>query len=596
MAAPALYRRYRPRRFSDIKGQDHVVRALRNAARDGRVGHAYLFSGPRGTGKTSTARILAKVLNCAAPVDGEPCCECEHCVAVETGVIVDWLQELDAASNNKVDQMRDLLDRVPLGTSGRRKVYILDEVHMLTPGASNALLKTLEEPPDHVVFVLATTDPQKVLPTIRSRTQHYEFHLLPGELLADHVRWVMADAGLDLGEDAVEHVVRAGAGSARDALSALDQVAALGGVVEGDAPVERVLDALADSATGQVLVAVAEAVAAGHDPRTLAVALVSSLRDSFLAVMGAPNPHLPEGERERAAELGTRIGAAGITRALEVLGEAAVEIRQAADPRIVLEVALVRLTRPDADRSLDAVLERLQRLERAATTGEPPPPLAHHEPTGGRPADAARAELARHRSETADRSTDTSTDTSTDASTGGPSDTATQPEQSRGARPALGAVRKARTQPTSHTDDSTPAATAVLTEPSRAPNAAEGPSRDELTLAWGDAVLAGLPLKVRSKWRGGRFVQGSDGIARFAVPNDWHLRECESGRGVVEAALGAHFGRPVAITLVVEGDAPAADTTDEVIDLDELVDAPDAATGVDRLLEVFPGAELHEDK
>ena len=155
----SLYRRYRPQRFDEVLGQDHITRALRNAVRDGRVGHAYLFSGPRGTGKTSTARILAKVLNCANPQDGEPCGECESCVAVAEGRITDWLLEQDAASKSKVDDMRDLLERVPLGTSGNRKVIILDEVHMLSQGAENALLKTLEEPPEHVVFVLATTNP-----------------------------------------------------------------------------------------------------------------------------------------------------------------------------------------------------------------------------------------------------------------------------------------------------------------------------------------------------------------------------------------------------------------------------------------------------
>src|SRR5215203_3309713 len=224
----SLYRRYRSQRFDEVLGQDHVTKALRNAVRDGRVGHAYLFSGPRGTGKTSTARILAKVLNCAAPVDGEPCGTCENCVVVAEGRVTDWLLEQDAASKSKVDDMRDLLERVPLGTSGNRKVIILDEVHMLSQGAENALLKTLEEPPEHVVFVLATTDPQKVRPTIRSRTQHFDFKLLPPEVLADHVRRVIADADLGLGDDAVDHVIRAGGGSARDTLSALDQVAALG--------------------------------------------------------------------------------------------------------------------------------------------------------------------------------------------------------------------------------------------------------------------------------------------------------------------------------------------------------------------------------
>jgi DNA polymerase III subunit gamma/tau len=154
----SLYRRYRPRRFAEVRGQDHLVAALQNAVRDDRVGHAYLLSGPRGTGKTTTARILAKVLNCENPKDGEPCLECASCIAIEAGTSFD-LHELDAASNNGVDAMRDLIGRAALGSPGRIKVYILDEVHMLSPGAEAALLKTLEEPPDHVVFVLATTDP-----------------------------------------------------------------------------------------------------------------------------------------------------------------------------------------------------------------------------------------------------------------------------------------------------------------------------------------------------------------------------------------------------------------------------------------------------
>src|SRR5690606_17369659 len=218
MADPyqALYRRYRSKRFGEQRGQDHVMRALRTAVQEDRVGHAYLFSGPRGTGKTSTARILAKVLNCEHPVDGEPDTTCDNCKAVEEGRQVDWLQELDAASNNGVEAMRDLLSRVSMGTSGNRKVYVLDEVHMLSTAASNALLKTLEEPPPHVVFVLATTEPEKVLPTIRSRTQHFEFNLLSADVLAGHVRHVIADAGLELDDDVVDHVVQAGRGSARD--------------------------------------------------------------------------------------------------------------------------------------------------------------------------------------------------------------------------------------------------------------------------------------------------------------------------------------------------------------------------------------------
>ena len=224
-----------------------------------------------GTGKTSAARILAKVLNCDNPVDGEPCGVCESCVAVDEGRMVDWLQEHDAASNRGIDRMRSILETIPLGTSRNRKVIILDEVHMLTKEASNTLLKSLEEPPEHVVFVLATTDPQQVLPTIRSRTQHFIFELLPMDELADHVRWVIEDAGLDLDEDAVQHVLRVGGGSARDTLSALDQVAAMGGVFAGDEPVDTILSALAERDAGAVLVAVADAVHVGRDVRGLRI-------------------------------------------------------------------------------------------------------------------------------------------------------------------------------------------------------------------------------------------------------------------------------------------------------------------------------------
>src|SRR5215831_1659282 len=229
MAYQSLYRRYRPQRFAEVRGQEHLVAGLQNAVRTDRVGHAYLFSGPRGTGKTSTARILAKVLNCEHPVDAEPCGVCESCVAIENGTSFD-VHELDAASNNGVEAIRDLIAKASLGTPGRTKVYILDEVHMLSAAASNALLKTLEEPPTHVVFVLATTDPQKVLPTIRSRSQAFELHLLAADELAELAEFVIDDAGVEVPEGTVDYVVRAGAGSARDMLSALDQVVAAGGI------------------------------------------------------------------------------------------------------------------------------------------------------------------------------------------------------------------------------------------------------------------------------------------------------------------------------------------------------------------------------
>jgi len=221
----SLYRRFRPQRFAEVRGQEHVTRALSYAVRDGRVAHAYLFSGPRGTGKTSTARILAMALNCEHPVDGEPDGVCLSCVEIRRGASMD-VQELDAASNRGLEEMKDLLSRVAFGVRGRWKVYIIDEVHQLTPNAASALLKTLEEPPAHVVFVLATTDPQKVLPTIRSRTQHFEFHLLGSAVLGELLHSVNERAGLGVAPEAIDLVVRRGHGSARDALTVLEQVAA----------------------------------------------------------------------------------------------------------------------------------------------------------------------------------------------------------------------------------------------------------------------------------------------------------------------------------------------------------------------------------
>lgn len=343
--------------------------ALRNAVRNESEGHAYLFSGPRGTGKTSTARILAKALNCENLQNGEPCCECTPCVDMEAGRSFD-LFELDAASNNGVDAVRDLIERTAVGSPGRTKVYILDEVHMLSPGASNALLKTLEEPPDHVRFVLATTDPQKVLPTIRSRTQHFEFQLLSAQELEAQVRWIVADADLEVDDEAIAWVVQKGRGSSRDTLSALDQVVAAGGVVVRAEPVERLYEAIVARDTGMAVEAVADALAQGHDPRVLGAAFLDSLRDAFLVSLDVDVPHLMEHDREQYGRWASSLGTAALTRAMEAVGSSLVEMRQAADPRVPLEVALVRLTSSD-DTSVAGLLDRIERLERAIASGVP---------------------------------------------------------------------------------------------------------------------------------------------------------------------------------------------------------------------------------
>ncbi|MEO0493998.1 MAG: DNA polymerase III subunit gamma/tau [Actinomycetota bacterium] len=371
MAYQSLYRRYRPQRFGEIRGQRHVVSALQNAVVKGEVGHAYLFHGPRGTGKTTSARVLAKALNCEnLSPEGEPCGECESCVAIEQGRSFD-LHELDAASNNKVEDMRDLLAKVSLGTPGRAKVYILDEVHMLTSQAENALLKTLEEPPDHVTWVLATTEPHKVVETIRSRCQVFQLTLLGADEMAEHVRWVSEDAGLEVSDDAVEHVVAAGGGSVRDTLSALDRVVAAGGVVEVDTTTDALAQAIADRDVAAALAAVGDATGRGRDPRTIGEDVLAVLRDAFLTTMGAPPPRLSPAQTERAGRIAALMSPAAMTRAMETLGLSLVEMRQAPDPRVDLEVALVRLCRPDADRSLDALTDRIEQLERHLAGGAP---------------------------------------------------------------------------------------------------------------------------------------------------------------------------------------------------------------------------------
>ncbi len=364
MATQSLYRRFRPRKFSELYGQDHVVKALRNAVINGREGQAYLFSGPRGTGKTSTARILAKVLNCAAPIDGEPCCACDSCKAVELGTSYDVL-ELDAASNNGVQEIRDIIEAAALTSPGRHRVFILDEVHMLTRGAEAALLKTLEEPPAQVVFVLATTDPQKVSDTIRSRVQHLQFHLLPVDELKKYVQFVIKEADLTVDADSIDLVLRQGGGSARDTLSALELVVSGGGEPEVALHTEDIITSLVARDHAAALGAVARAMQQGRDPHTYAQDVVRTMRDCFLSLM---SPELVQLPADRIAEL-TRyaqdMGVQRIVRIMETLGSTMVEMRHAPDARLLLEVAVVQLASPVFDDSAENLLARISQLEEA---------------------------------------------------------------------------------------------------------------------------------------------------------------------------------------------------------------------------------------
>ncbi|MEO5837463.1 MAG: DNA polymerase III subunit gamma/tau [Acidimicrobiales bacterium] len=608
MEYQSLYRRYRPQKFGEVKGQHHVIRALQNAVRDNRVGHAYLLSGPRGTGKTTLARILAKVLNCEQPIDGEPCGQCPPCKSIEAGTSFD-LHELDAASNNKVDDMRDLLSKVALGTPGRTKVYLLDEVHMLSSGAENALLKTLEEPPDHVVFVLATTEPHKVVATIRSRTQHLELTLLSADEMAEHVRWISGDASLGVTDDMVEYVVRVGGGSARDTLSALDQVLAAGGVAHDDSTVNELLSALADHDAARAIATVAEATRIGRDPRVIGESLIDALRSVFLVAMGAAAAQLTETERARAQQFSTQLSPGALTHALEIVGTALVDMRQAPDPRIDLEVALVKLTRVASDTSLDALVARLERLERRLERGAdvtdtvpaaaaPPPKPPPAPPTSPARAAAPAAPVAPTTAAPAAPATEPPAAPAAPAAATGARRPADEARQQLGSnrRPGGGTARSApattpsRPAPAAPTRAAPPRPVAVADAPAPPAVPASGAVDGDLVSLWTSTVVPALSAKTRALFLGVPLAADGDSVT-FTFSTDTHRARCDQVRADVEAVFGQSVGRAIAVRLVDDrhGDS------DEHIDLTELEDAPAAGSLIDQLTTAFPGAEIIEE-
>ena len=379
MAETSLYRRHRPQTFDEVVGQEHVVRTLRNAVERDRVHHAYLFVGSRGTGKTSVAKILARSLNCERGPTVEPCGECESCRSIAAGSSLDVI-EMDAASNRSVDDIRELRERVSYApAAGRWKVYILDEAHMLTREAWNAFLKTLEEPPPSTVFVLATTEPHKVMPTIVDRCQRFDFGRPSAEQIAGVVRSVADSEGIGIDDGAVAAIARAASGSFRDALGTLDQLVAYGGervetddvlAVLGVADADLIYGA-AEAISAEDGRAVLETVDAltrsGRDPAQFARDVVAHLRQLLVVRTAGEVPEsfaLTAAHAERLGEQAGRMSEVALVRAIDSLSAALSAIREGDDARMALELALLRAARPQIDPSREALAQRLENLER----------------------------------------------------------------------------------------------------------------------------------------------------------------------------------------------------------------------------------------
>lgn len=570
----ALYRKYRPQTFDDVIGQGHVTTTLSREVADGRVAHAYLFTGPRGTGKTTTARILAKALNCEnRGSDGSPCNVCPSCVAITEGSSLDVL-ELDAASHNSVDDIRDIKVSVTTVASSAtsNRVFVLDEAHMLSKAAGNALLKTLEEPPAHVYFVLATTEPYKLLDTIRSRSQRFDFHPVPIEELAGHLSLIADREGYKTNPQALIAIARHAGGSVRDSLSLLEQVAALGagsvdvggvrralGLADSEA-FTRLVEAVAAQDAKGALELVAELAADGVDLRRFVAESVAFFRGAFLAHY-APNlaeiADEPADVYESWRKAAQVISATDVLRAVDLLGDALVRLREGREERLMTELALIKLTRPETASDSEAVLSRVERIERRLGKPDPVPPVAA---TGLEKRDVADPEPAR-------------------------TEPVSPPAPSSPAAVSVEETGNDETAP--HVETETPVFDVSFEQLQKVWPGLFGSLRDVLGARRWAFFREAVPAAVDGN------------VIVLEVPHGFHLQslqEDDAVAAIVATRAGDLLGGPVRVRFGLrEGVDAGEDGGDQNIDMTQLEERPQTSTDPTSLLATELGAEVVEE-